>query len=102
MNRDSQWSKQEACFARTTRVLIAVNYTTSVTSGNEFDVPSILHRQVSLVAVNQICVIHEAMKGCEKLKIYLCNPLSISVFIRAQYDWNIVDCIIQSTMFQSY
>ena len=38
--------------------------------GNEFDVQSVLHRQVSLAAVNQICVIHEAMNGCENLKIY--------------------------------
>ena len=26
----------------------------------------VLHGQVSLAAVNQICVIHEAMKGCKK------------------------------------
>ena len=30
-----------------------------------FDVWSALHRQVSLAAVNQICVIHEAMNGCK-------------------------------------
>ena len=36
---------------------------------NEFDVRSVLHVQVSLAAVNQICVIHEAMIGCKK-KIY--------------------------------
>ena len=34
---------------------------------NEFDVRSILHGQVSLAAVNQICVIHEAMNGCKDL-----------------------------------
>ena len=33
---------------------------------NEFDVRSVLH--VSLAAVNQICVIHEAMNGCNSLK----------------------------------
>ena len=37
---------------------------------NEFAVRSVLHGQVSLVAVNQICVIHEAMNGCENLKIH--------------------------------
>ena len=37
---------------------------------NEFNVQSILHGQVSLAAVNQICVIHEAMNGCKNLKIY--------------------------------
>ena len=37
---------------------------------NEFDVPSILHGQVSLAAVNQICVVHEAMNGCNNLKIH--------------------------------
>ena len=35
---------------------------------NEFDVQSILHGQVSLAAVNQIYVIHEAMNGCKKSK----------------------------------
>ena len=33
---------------------------------NEFDVGSVLHWQVSLAAVNQICVIHEAMHYCKK------------------------------------
>ena len=28
---------------------------------NEFDIRSVLHGQVSLAAVNQICVIHEAI-----------------------------------------
>ena len=37
---------------------------------NEFDVRSELHRQVSLAAVNQICVFHEAMNGCKNLKIH--------------------------------
>ena len=35
---------------------------------NEFGVLSVLRGQVSLAAVNQICVIHEAMKGCKKSK----------------------------------
>ena len=33
VNTDSQWSKQELCFARETQVLLAVNHNTSVTSG---------------------------------------------------------------------
>ena len=37
---------------------------------NEFDVRSVLHRQVSLAAVNQICVIHEVMNGCKNLKMH--------------------------------
>ena len=45
---------------------LAVN--TSITLANEFDVPSVLHGQVRLAAVNQICVIHEAMNGCKNLK----------------------------------
>ena len=36
---------------------------------NEFNVRSELHGQVSLAAVNQICVIHEAMNGYKNLKI---------------------------------
>ena len=30
----------------------------------------ILHEQVSLAAVNHICVIHEFMNGCKNLKIH--------------------------------
>ena len=38
---------------------------------NEFDVQrSIMHRKVSLAAVNQIYVFHEAMNGCKNLKIH--------------------------------
>ena len=73
MNKDSQWSKQEACFACATRVWLAINHNTSFFFlENEFDVRSILHRQMSLAAVNQIqiCVIHEAMNGCKNLKIH--------------------------------
>ena len=36
---------------------------------NAFDVRSVLHGQVNLVAVNQISVFHEAMNGCKNLKI---------------------------------
>ena len=32
---------------------------------NEFDVRSVLHGQVSLEAVSQICVIYEVMNGCK-------------------------------------
>ena len=35
---------------------------------NEFDVLSIVHGQMSLATVSQICVIHEAMNGCKKTK----------------------------------
>ena len=35
-------------------------------------VRSVLHGQVSLAAVNQICVIHEAMNSCKNLKIIKC------------------------------
>ena len=65
MNTDSQWSKQEACFAHATQVWLTVNHNTSVTFGDL----SMLHGQVSLAAANQICVIHEAMNVCQNLKI---------------------------------
>ena len=38
---------------------------------NEFDVRSVLHRQVSLADVNHVCVIHKAMNGCKNLKVHL-------------------------------
>ena len=37
---------------------------------NEFDVRSVLHGQVSLAAVNQVCVINEVVKGCKNLKVH--------------------------------
>ena len=37
---------------------------------NEFDVPRILHGQVSLAAVNHINIIHEVMNGYKNLKIH--------------------------------
>ena len=66
-NTDSQWSKQEACFARATQVWLAVKHNTA---GNEFDVRSVLHGQVRLAAVNQLYVVHEAMNGCKNLTIH--------------------------------
>ena len=44
----------------------SLSITTSMSLlANEFDVRSLLHVQVRLAAVNQICVIHEAMNGCK-------------------------------------
>ena len=37
---------------------------------NEFDARSVLHRQVSLAAVNQIDVKYEPMNGYKNLKIH--------------------------------
>ena len=37
---------------------------------NEFDVRSLLHKQVSLAAVDRVCAIHEAMNGCKNLKTH--------------------------------
>ena len=48
----------------------SLSFTTPVSLlANEFDVRSVLHEQVSLAAVNQICVIHEAMNDCENLTV---------------------------------
>ena len=57
MNTDSQWSKQEACFACANQVWL-LSITTPVSLlANKFDIRSALHGQVSLADVNQICVI---------------------------------------------
>ena len=61
MNTDSQWNKQEACFAIATQVWL-LSITTPVSL--------LLHGQVSLAAVNKICVVHEAMNSCKNLKIH--------------------------------
>ena len=48
-----------------------LSITTPVTLlANEIDVRSVSHGQVSLAAVNQICVMHKAMNCCENLKIH--------------------------------
>ena len=48
---------------------VALSITTPVSLlANEFGVRSVLHGQVSLAAVNQMYVIHEAMKGQKKSK----------------------------------
>ena len=71
VNTVKQWSKQEACFGRTTQVWLAVNHNTIVSLlANEFVVRSVLHGEVSLVAINLIYVFHEAMNCCENLKIH--------------------------------
>ena len=76
MNADSQWSKQEACFARATRVYTccsSLSITTPVSHlANEFDVRSVLHGQVSMAAANQVLCRHEAINGC-KLKACFVN-----------------------------
>ena len=64
MNEDSQWSKQEAYFACATHCSLSVTTRVSLLA-NECNVRSVLHGQVSLEAVNQIYVIHEAMNGCK-------------------------------------
>ena len=70
MNMDSQWCKQQACFVRATEVWPAVNHTTSVTFVNAFNDRSVLHGQVNLAAVNQICVFNEVLNDCKYLKIH--------------------------------
>ena len=42
------------------------NRNSQLEHGHPMDVRSVLHRQLSLAAVNQICVIHEAMNDCKK------------------------------------
>ena len=70
VNTVKQCSEQEACFARTTQVWLAVNHNIIVSLlANEFVVRSVLHGEVSLVAINLIYVLHEAMNCCENLKI---------------------------------
>ena len=49
----------------------ALSITTPVSlPANESDVQSVLHGQVSLAAVNQICVFHETMNVCKNLKTH--------------------------------
>ena len=70
MNRDSHWSKQEACFARATQVWLAVNHKTSVTFGELIRSSKRIARASELGSCQSNCVIHEAMNNCKILKIY--------------------------------
>ena len=54
VNKDSLWSKQEVCFARATQVWLADITPPVSLLANEFDVRSVLHRQVNLAAVAKI------------------------------------------------
>ena len=67
---------------------IAVNHNTNVTSGEKFDIRNVLHGQVSLAAVNQICIIHEAINSCKNLKIYQRNASTMHWFYdMKELDW---------------
>ena len=70
VNMDSQWNKQESCFALRRRCGSLSVTTPMSLHAYELDVRSVLHGQVSLAAVNRICVIHEAMNGCKNLKVH--------------------------------
>ena len=56
---------------------------------NEFDFQSVLYGQVSLAAVNQICVIHDAVYGCKKknldfsalLELYVPIYVELALFV---------------------
>ena len=66
--RNSQLEHRPPCDGAKKRLVLHVrrrcgllSITTPVSLlANEFDVQSVLHGQVSLAAVNQICVVHEA------------------------------------------
>ena len=64
MNRDSQWSKQEACFACATHVWLAVNHNTSVTSG-EYIYPSLVLVQPRKT---RPCLTERLLMGQKKIK----------------------------------
>ena len=58
MNKENNGANRKLVFARATRVWLAINHNTRVTSGE-------LHGQMSLAAVNQIRLNHEAINGCK-------------------------------------
>ena len=48
----------------------SLSITTNVSLlANELDVRSVSHGQVSLAAVDHICIIHEAMNGCKHINL---------------------------------
>ena len=65
MDTDSQWSKQEACFARAIQVWLAVNHNTSVTFGEYIRCLERIAWAAELGSCQSIFVVHEAMNGCK-------------------------------------
>ena len=71
MNMDSQWSRQEACFACATQVWFAVNHNTSVISGECIRCSKRIAQESELGSCQSIFyVVHEAMNGCKNMKIH--------------------------------
>ena len=70
LSTDSQWRNKRLVLHMRLRCGSLSTTTPVLLLANEFDVGSVLHGQVSLAAVNQICAIHEAMNGCKILKIH--------------------------------
>ena len=69
-NSQSQWSKQDRLVLHVRLGCGSQTITPPFSLlANEFGVQSVLHGQVSLTAVNHICVIHKAMNGYKNLKI---------------------------------
>ena len=71
---------------------------------NEFDVRSVLHEQMSLAAVNQICVNLEAMNGGKNLKDSLKDYFehvnikdSLSKVFTSQLRLHSLDCTVHET-----
>ena len=83
LNTDSQWSKQEACFARATQVWLAVNHNTSVTSfwrmNSMFEINC--NGKVAWQLSINFFVVHEAMNGCQNLKIHLRLALKMKIYM---------------------
>ena len=71
MKTDSQWSEQKICLARraTRRSLLSITIPVSLLA-NELYLRSVLPGQVSLAAVNQVYLFHEAINGCKNLKMH--------------------------------
>ena len=70
MEQPVEWSKQEACLhVRLGCGSLSITPPVSFLA-NELDVRGVLHGQLSLAAVNQIHIFHEAINGCKNLKIH--------------------------------
>ena len=66
--RNSQWSKQEACLARATKVRLAVNHSISITSGELVRCSKRIARASELGSLKQILCISRAYERLKKSK----------------------------------
>ena len=87
MYTGSQWSKQEACFARATLEILAVNDTTSVTFGECIQCSKRFARTNGLGHCQSTLCLHGTMNGCKRRWLVpdACRVAQLEVSFSSEY-----------------